>query len=102
MTRVLSPLAIAVQACACAVVGAAKVLVNQSRVIALNCASPGGGEKVLTLSWCQWALTSDQSCGLNRAVAMASASCGGICGTRAIASSRVCAQASASRSASSV
>ncbi|OOK67554.1 hypothetical protein BZL30_7489 [Mycobacterium kansasii] len=36
MTKVLSPAAMAAQALACAAVGAAKVLANQSRVIALN------------------------------------------------------------------
>jgi hypothetical protein len=45
-------LAIAVQAAACASVGAAKVLANQSRVIALNRASASaggpGGRVVLT------------------------------------------------------
>ncbi len=46
-TRVLFPSAMAAQASACAVVGAAKVLVNHSRVIALNRLS-GSADVVLT------------------------------------------------------
>ncbi len=52
MTRVFLPSAMAAQASACAVVGAAKVLANHSRVIALkgpNELGPGGsGCAVLT------------------------------------------------------
>jgi hypothetical protein len=52
MTNVLSPLAMAVQAAACAAVGATNVLANQSRVVALNRASASaggaGGRLVLT------------------------------------------------------
>ena len=42
ITRVLSPSAMASQASACAVVGAAKVLVNHSRAIALNLPNGSG------------------------------------------------------------
>lgn len=72
MTSVLSPLAIAVQAAACAVVGAAKVLANQSRVIALNRASACGAE-MLTSPIVPTG-TDNYTCGWKRAVAMALAS----------------------------
>ncbi len=52
MTRVLSPSAMADQACACAAVGSAKVPVNHSRVSALNRAAVGIGRSELIQPSC--------------------------------------------------
>src|SRR3984957_20225933 len=83
ITRVLWPSAMAAQASACAVVGAAKVVLNHSRVIAPNRprASDGSAGVTLTPPWCQRAATTGY-CGTVRDVAMAWASPGGIAGTR--------------------
>ena len=51
MTSVLSPSAMADQASACAVVGAAKVPVNHSRVSALNRPSGSTGSAAVVLTW---------------------------------------------------
>src|ERR1700757_177249 len=59
ITRVLCPSATAAQASACAVVGAAKVVSNHSRVMSLNRprGSDGSAGVTLTPPWCQRPMT---------------------------------------------
>ena len=93
MTSVLSPSAMADHASACAAVGAAKVPVNHSRVSALNAldAAVGGHLAIVPTSTDKY-----QRC----SGATASPRADGMPGTRPIASSKACAQASATYPAS--